>query len=66
MMKETPVSAYWDEKQVSVYLSIPLASLRDKRFRRVGIPYVKFGKSVRYSCVEVQRYAENARVQVAA
>ncbi len=45
---------------------LSVATLRDWRFRRVGPPFCKFGKSVRYPVRELEKFAEAAIVKTAA
>lgn len=46
------------------YLSLSVATLRDWRIRKRGPVYSKFGKSVRYSISELDRFAEAAKVRM--
>jgi hypothetical protein len=43
-----------------------VATLRDWRFHRVGPVYCKFGKAVRYPITELEKFAEESRVRMAA
>lgn len=51
------------EKQVSDLTSIPLSTLRNSRFYRKGIPYIKFNKSVRYSLKAVLQFMDSHLVE---
>ncbi len=44
------------EQQVSAMTGIPVVSLRTERCRGTGMPYVKFGRRVRYSADDVAAY----------
>jgi hypothetical protein len=55
-----------DERAAAEYLGLTVATLRDWRFRKIGPVYAKFGKAVRYPLVELDRYAEQSRVRMAA
>jgi hypothetical protein len=55
-----------DEYAAAEFLGLSVATLRDWRFRRIGPPFCKFGKAVRYSRLELERYAEACRVPMAA
>jgi hypothetical protein len=48
------------------FLDVSVATLRDWRFRKVGLGYAKFGRAVRYYLPDLERFAEAARVTVAA
>ena len=47
------------EKIVAEMTSLSLSTLRNHRFRGVGIPYVKIGRSVRYNLQDVTRFMES-------
>ena len=49
---------YINEKQVSALTGISVATLQNHRFYRVGLPYIKLDRSVRYSLEEVHRYMQ--------
>lgn len=49
-------------KQLSEYTEIPESSLAQDRYLNVGIPYVKFGKRVRYLREDVIAYVKANRV----
>jgi len=55
---------YLTEKQVSEFTGIPLPTLRNDRFYRRGFPYIKKGKSVRYSERDIVEFMEARRVPV--
>jgi len=38
-------------------------TLANERYLNVGVPYIKFGKRVRYRLDDVVAYLENQRVQ---
>lgn len=54
---------YIGEKEVSKITGRALPTLRNDRFNRRGIPYIKMGRSVRYSLSDVVSYMENNKVQ---
>ena len=55
---------YLTEKQVSEMTGIALSTLRNQRFQRCGIPYLKIGRrSIRYNMHEVIEYMESHRIQ---
>ena len=53
---------YLTEKQVSELISIALSTLRNNRFKGMGIPYSKIGKSVRYALSDVIDYCESRKI----
>ncbi len=54
---------YLNEKEVSQKICRALSSLRNDRFNRKGIPYIKVGRSVRYSYKDVIAFMENCKVK---
>ena len=55
---------YLTEKQVSEMTGFALSTLRNNRFKRQGIPYLKIGKrTVRYLLDDVLAYMESRRIQ---
>jgi predicted DNA-binding transcriptional regulator AlpA len=55
-------SEYLDEKQVSQLVGRALSTLRNDRHLRRGLPYVKFGRSVRYSKADVIAFMEARKI----
>ena len=55
---------YLTETETSELTSIPLSTLRNNRFERKGIPYIKFGRSVRYKTTDVVDYMDGHRVDL--
>ena len=53
---------YLTEKEVSLFTGRALSTLRNERFLRKGIPYVKVGRSVRYSRDEVKNFMEARKI----
>ncbi len=54
---------YISEKEVSHFTGRALSSLRNDRFNRRGIPYIKYGRSVRYSYHDVIAFMENRKIK---
>lgn len=50
------------EKQVAAKINCSLSKLRQDRHKCIGIPYCKFGRSVRYALKDVAKYLEQHRV----
>jgi predicted DNA-binding transcriptional regulator AlpA len=55
---------YLNERQVADMTGIALSTLRNQRFDRKGIPYIKAGRSVRYSQQDVVEYMESRKIQL--
>ena len=55
---------YLKEKQVAEITGIAVQTLRNDRFYRRGISYVKKGRSVRYSTEDVHKFMQGHRVEV--
>jgi len=53
---------YLNEKQTAQLTGIALSTLRNHRCKSKGLPYIKFGKAVRYSFQDVIDYFENHKV----
>ena len=54
---------YIGEREVSKITSRALPTLRNDRHNRRGIPYIKIGRSVRYSLRDVIAFMENNKVK---
>ncbi len=54
---------YLKEKEVSDMIGRSVKTLRNDRFMRKGLPYVKNGRSVRYKVEDVVTYMEDRKVQ---
>lgn len=46
----------YKETEVSIIWGIPLPTLRNSRFRKRGLPYVKVGKSIFYMAADIEEY----------
>ena len=66
MKQQTPQKRHCDEFAAADYLGLSVATMRDWRFHRVGPVYAKFGKAVRYPVAELEKFAEESRVRMAA
>jgi len=53
---------YLNEVQVAEMTGRALSTLRNERFSRCGIPYIKIGRSVRYSLQDVVQYMEAHKI----
>ena len=54
---------YLTETETSELTSIPLSTLRNHRFERRGLPYIKLNRSVRYKTTDVVEYMDARRVE---
>jgi hypothetical protein len=55
---------YLTEREVASMTRIAVATLRNNRYLRRGIPFIKIGKSVRYKIQDVVLYLDERRVDV--
>ena len=55
-----------DERAAAEFLGVSTGCLRDWRFARTGPVYAKFGRCVRYPLDELEKFAQQSRVQVTA
>ena len=56
-------TVYIDEAELAMLISVSVSTLRNNRFLKRGIPYVKIGKSVRYDSRDVELYmAQNKTI----
>ena len=53
--------ALWDVEQLSEFLNVPVRTVRDWRYRKVGPPAYRIGSLVRWSPAEVRRWLEAQR-----
>ena len=61
--KKSPETNWLNEKQVAAKLNVKEATLQNWRWRRVGLPYSKFMRSVRYKESDLYAYMEAGRVE---
>ena len=54
---------YLDENQVSEITKRALPTLRNDRHLGKGIPYIKVGRSVRYSLSDVIEFMESRKIR---
>ena len=57
---------YINEHEVAEVTSRSVSTLRNERSRGVGIPYIKIGRSVRYSSTDVSDYMESRKIKTVA
>jgi predicted DNA-binding transcriptional regulator AlpA len=55
---------YINEKEVARITGRGLQTLRNDRHRGRGLPYIKMGRSVRYSLEDVIAYMEARKIEV--
>lgn len=58
-----PEPRYLNEIEVSKITGLALSTLRNNRFKGQGIPYIKVGRSVRYSLDDVVRFMESRKIR---
>ena len=63
--KENEEVRYLGKKAVSGITNIPVQTLRNFRCQGKGIPYSKFGRSVRYRLQDVLEFMESHRIETA-
>lgn len=61
-MKIQEDTMYLNEKDVSHMTGMSLSKLRNDRFLRVGLPYIKWGRSVRYNKADVVNHMESRKI----
>lgn len=61
-MNENPIR-YIDERECTKISGIATQTLRNNRFNRRGIPYIKIGRSVRYSLKDIIEYMERRKIK---
>lgn len=62
-MKEILEKPYLTEKEVSAITGRAVSTLRNERFMRKGLPYLKVGgRSIRYKSEDVIAYMEGRRI----
>ncbi len=58
------VGQWLSEKDVARLIGISVSSLQKHRFKRSGIPYVKLGRTVRYSLADVYAYMDTHKIKL--
>ena len=53
---------YVDEKVVSLITGRKIQTLRNDRSLRQGIPFIKYGRSVKYDLIDVMAYMQRHKV----
>jgi hypothetical protein len=66
MKQQMQQKRHCDEFAAAEYLDVSVSTMRDWRIRKRGPVYAKFGKAVRYPVTELEKFAEAARVRMAA
>jgi len=54
---------YGTEQEVAKFVRSGVQTLRNHRTLGIGIPYVKFGRSVRYKWMDVLEYMGSHRIE---
>lgn len=50
------------EQEVSTRTGLSLSTLRAHRFKRLGFPYIKIGRAVRYRVCDLEAYLSKHRI----
>lgn len=53
------------ERDVSEFLQVSVKTLQGQRWQKVGIPYLKIGRAVRYRREDVESYLNQAVIKTA-
>lgn len=51
-------------EEVSLLAGIPTTTLAQWRYRKIGIPYLRIGRLVRYDAADVDAYLQRCRIEV--
>ena len=57
-----PRYQWLNEMEVACLIGISVHTLRQHRHKGIGLPYVKYGKSVRYSIADISSYLESRKI----
>lgn len=52
------------ERQAAQLLGLSVKTLQARRFNRLGPSYVKLGRSVRYTSVDLENFINSNRIQI--
>jgi hypothetical protein len=58
----TPKHEWLNEKDVAILIGVSVYTLRQHRHKGIGLPYVKYGKSVRYSIADIFEYLKSRTI----
>ena len=58
----TPKLEWLNEKDVAILIGVSVYTLRQHRHKGIGLPYVKYGKSVRYSIADIVEYLKSKTI----
>ena len=53
---------YLTDLQVALLIGCGVQTLRNNRYKGVGLPYIKNGRSVRYKIQDVEDYLERRKI----
>ena len=53
---------YISEKEASSILGLSIKKMQKDRLQRIGLPYYKFGRSVRYKIADIEDWASRQKV----
>jgi predicted DNA-binding transcriptional regulator AlpA len=52
-----------DERQTALLTGIKVSTLQNQRCNRRGLPYLKLGRTIRYSLTDVLQYLEDRKIR---
>ena len=52
------------ETELAELVGLSVAGIRNQRARKIGVPFVKFGRSVRYRAEDVETYINSRRSEL--
>lgn len=61
MAGSDPPEGLWDSEKLAAFLGIPVKTLDQWSWRRVGPPFLKVGKHRRYDPADVRRWLDSRR-----
>jgi len=62
--QDNPARQQWlNEKEAASLISVSVFTLRQHRHKGIGLPYVKYGKSVRYSYADICAYLKSRTIK---
>ncbi len=62
IMVQSHKPRYITAVEAAQILGLAPQTLANQRFRRVGLPYHRFGRAIRYNVQDVLQYAESHRI----
>jgi len=60
-MKQANEKIWLSTKDVAIKYNLNHETLKKQRQRKIGLPYFKFGGTIRYNDLEIKQYLENQK-----